>query len=94
MMAPGYEQGFAFLRGVAIDQHLLKRKREKDLVAVIAAHPQLLGIGLDEGTAVIVQGDRFEVVGASKVAIYEPHKSYYFLSAGDRFDLKTRSRLQ
>jgi len=94
MMAPGYEQGFGFLRGVAIDQHLLKRQREKDLVGVIAAHPKLLGIGLDEGTAVIVQGDRFEVAGPSKVAIYERNKPYYFLSPGDRFDLKTRTRVQ
>jgi cyanophycinase len=92
MMAPGYEQGFGFLRGVAIDQHLLKRKRENDLVGVIKTHPALLGIGLDEGTAIIVQGDRFEVAGASKVAIYEPNKPYYFLSAGDRFDLKTRTK--
>jgi cyanophycinase len=94
MMAPGYERGFGFLRGVAIDQHLLKRNRENDLVPVIKAHPSLLGIGLDEGTAVIVQGDRFEVVGPSKVAIYEPDKPYYFLSAGDRFNLKTRSRVE
>jgi cyanophycinase len=93
MMAPGYEEGFGFLRGVAVDQHLLKRKRENDMVAVIAAHPQLLGIGIDESTAVVVQGDQLEVVGPSKVAIYERGKPYYFLSAGDRFDLKTRSRL-
>ena len=93
MMAPGYEQGFGFLRGVAIDQHLLKRKRENDLVGVIRTHPALLGIGLDEGTAIIVQGDRFEVAGRSKVAIYEPSKPYYFLSEGDRFDLKTRTRV-
>src|SRR4029077_15862572 len=32
MMAPGYEEGFGFLRGVAVDQHLLKRKRENDMV--------------------------------------------------------------
>jgi cyanophycinase len=94
MMAPGYEQGFGFLRGVAIDQHLLTRKREKDLLGVVRAHPALLGIGLDEGTAVIVQGDRFEVVGRSKVAIYETGKPYYFLSAGDRFNLKTRTRVE
>ncbi|HTM50577.1 MAG TPA: cyanophycinase [Bryobacteraceae bacterium] len=92
MMAPGYEQGFAFLRGVAIDQHLLKRKRENDMIAVVKAHPALLGIGIDEGTAVIVQGDHFDVVGPSKVAIYERDKPYYFLSAGDRFDLRKRAR--
>jgi cyanophycinase len=92
MMAPGYEEGFGFLRGVAVDQHLLKRKRENDMVSVVAAHPELLGIGIDESTAVVVQGDQFEVIGPSKVAIYEHGKPYYFLTAGDRFDLKTRSR--
>ena len=35
MMAKGYEQGFGYLRGVAIDQHLLARDRQDDLVAVI-----------------------------------------------------------
>ena len=42
MMAKGYEQGFGFLRNVAVDQHLLKRKRENDLVPVVQAHPELL----------------------------------------------------
>jgi len=94
MMAPGYEKGFGFVHDVAIDQHLLTRKREKDLLAVVAAHPKLLGIGIDEGTAVVIQGDGFEVVGKSKVAIYEPNKPYYFLKAGDRFNLKARARVQ
>jgi cyanophycinase len=90
MMAPGYEQGLGFLRNVAIDQHLLARKRQEDMVAVVRAHPQLLGIGIDEGTAIVVHGDRFEVVGASRVAIYEAGKPYYFLAPGDRFDLAAR----
>ena len=97
MMAPGYEEGFGFLRGVALDQHLLTRHRENDLLPVIKRFPELLGIGLDEDTAIVVQGDRFEVLGSSKVAIYDPRyapvageKPYYFLKAGDRFDLETR----
>ena len=74
VMAPGYEQGFGFLTGVAIDQHLLTRERKSDLVDDIYAHPQLLGIGIDEHTAVVVQGDWMEVAGRSKVAIYESGK--------------------
>ena len=62
MMARGYEEGFGYLRGVAIDQHLLPRGRQDDLVAVIRAKPGLLGIGLDEPTAIVVKGDRFRVV--------------------------------
>lgn len=97
MMAKGYEQGFGYLKRVAIDQHLIARHREDDLVAVVEAHPELVGIGIDESTSIIVQGDRFEVVGRSKVAIYDGRdhgsKRYYFLGAGDRFDLKERRAL-
>lgn len=97
MMAKGYEQGFGFLKSAAIDQHLLTRKREKDLLPVIHAHPELLGIGLDEGTAIVVHGDLFHVVGPSKVAIYDPSYRpaanglpYYFLTSGQKFNLRTR----
>jgi cyanophycinase len=97
MMAKGYEQGFGHLKRVAIDQHLLPRHREQDLVAVIEAHPELLGLGIDEATAVVVQGDCFEVIGKSVVGIYdgEDHggKRYYFLNKGEQFDLKERRRV-
>ena len=97
MMAKGYEVGFGYLRGVAIDQHILPRKRAGDLVGVIAAHPELLGIGIDEATAIIVQGDRFEVIGRGVVGIYDGRehdgKRYYFIAPGERFDLKARRRV-
>ena len=95
MMAKGYEQGFGYLRGVAIDQHLIVRGREDDLVEVIDKKPELLGLGLDEPAAVIVQGDRLEVIGRSVVGIYDGKdhdgKKYFFLAPGDQFDLRLRS---
>jgi cyanophycinase len=85
------------LRGVAIDQHILPRKRADDLVEVIDAHPELLGLGIDEATAVVVEGDRFEVIGRGVVGIYDNKdhdgKRYYFLAPGERFDLKSRRRV-
>jgi cyanophycinase len=63
MMAEGYERGFAFLPGSAIDQHFAQRQREPDLLAVIHRHPGLLGIGLDEGTAIVVRQGRADVIG-------------------------------
>jgi cyanophycinase len=63
MMAEGYERGFAFLPGVAIDQHFAQRGRQPDLLPVIKRHPKLLGIGIDEGTAVVVTGSKAEVIG-------------------------------
>ncbi|MBS1809492.1 MAG: cyanophycinase [Acidobacteria bacterium] len=96
MMAPGYETGLSFFKQVAIDQHINTRKRESDLKEVITAHPDLLGIGLYESTAIVVQGDQFEVIGDGKVAITDGKqydgKPYYFLDAGEKFDLKKRRK--
>ena len=75
-------------------EHILPRCRSNDLAAVIAAHPDLLGIGIDESTAIVVHGDKFEIIGKSKVGIYDDKehdgKKYYFLSSGQKFDLKKR----
>ena len=61
-------------------------------------YPELLGIGLSEGTAILVNEDRFEVMGKWKVAIWdnthprEPwEKPFFVLSAGDVYNMKTRS---
>ena len=94
MMAPGYEVGMGFLKKAAIDQHILTRKRERDMAAVIKAHPELLGIGIDEGTAILVERNRFTVLGKSKVAITTAGTEMYFLKTGDRFDLKSRKQLK
>jgi cyanophycinase len=95
MMAPGYEAGFGLLPGTAIDQHLLARGREDDMLQVLERHPALLGIGIDEGTALVVQGDRAEVIGRGAVAFYNAADAgglpYYFLRRGSVFDLRNRS---
>lgn len=95
MMAPAYEKGFGYLPGTAIDQHLLKRNRANDLWQVMEKHPELLGIGIDESTAISVEGNRFVVLGESMVAIYDVARmhekpQHYFLSPGTVFDLALR----
>jgi cyanophycinase len=96
IMMGDHTEGFAFLANVAIDQHLIRRNRHFDLVEVIDAHPELLGVGLDEDTAIVVWGDDFEVIGSGYVAIYDSTNivgegwRFYFLAPGDRFDLSTR----
>lgn len=96
VMMGDHVEGFALLKNVGIDQHLLRRNRQFDLIEVIEAHPELLGIGLDENTAIVVEGDRFEVIGQSYVAIYDnqrqipPGGRFYFLAPGDRYDMGTR----
>jgi cyanophycinase len=95
---PEHEHGFAFLRKVAIDQHINTRNRWDDLTPVIKKYPNLLGIGLSEGTAIVVDGDKFQVIGKWKAAIhdntrvYQPwEKPYYVLSPGDVYNMKTRT---
>src|ERR1051326_5117845 len=71
MMSPGHETGMAFLRNSAVDQHVITRHRENDLDQVIDKYPKLLGIGIDESTAIVVHADQFEVIGKSKVFIHD-----------------------
>ena len=71
MMAEGYEQGFGFLRGVAIDQHFTGRNRFADMSSLMQHFPQLLGIGIDGGTAIIVEGSTANVVGKGSVHFYD-----------------------
>jgi cyanophycinase len=88
-------RGFGFLRTVAVDQHLLARQRENDLLGVLRDRPELLGIGIDEGTAMIVTGDLASIVGEGRVAIYDftdplaliPLR---YLQAGAFYDLGAR----
>jgi cyanophycinase len=103
MMAPGYEEGFGLMKGVAIDQHMLTRNRQDDLEAVVARHPELLGISIDESTAIVVHGQQFEVIGASKVAIHDGvsdpksearnGKKYFFMAPGEKYDLTKLERI-
>ena len=100
VMAPGYEEGFGLLQGAAIDQHMLTRNRQDDLEQVVAAHPDVLGIGLDESTAIVVQGQQFEVIGASKIAVHDGRsaperngKKYFFMGPGEKYDLTKLERI-
>jgi cyanophycinase len=70
-MMGDHQVGFGFIKNIAIDQHLLALNRQFDLFQILEAHPKLLGIGLDENTAIVVKGDEFEVIGRSYVAIYD-----------------------
>ncbi len=109
IMMGDHQKGFGYLTNSAIDQHLLVRNREHDLVEVLRTYPGLLGIGLDENTAIVVTGDEFEVVGESYVAIYDYNLwdenpsatktlpnggKFFFLRAGDRYNVVTRSVLR
>lgn len=63
--------GMGFLPGVVIDQHFLQRGRLGRLISALAQQPAVLGFGIDENTAVIVQDNKFEVVGEGAVTVVD-----------------------
>ena len=102
IMAFGYERGgLGFLDGVAIDQHFSQRGRHQDMTGLVKRYPQLLGIGIDESTAIVVQKSTARVVGRGKVHFYDRNQpvspgepDYVALTAGSEYDLVKRKVLK
>ena len=68
--------GFGFLKTVIIDQHFLKRKRHNRTISTVIEHPNLVGVAIDESTAIVVYpDDTFEVLGNNQVLVYDPTES-------------------
>jgi cyanophycinase len=109
IMMGDHEAGFGYIKNVAIDQHLLARNRQFDIFNILEKRPELLGIGLDESTAIIVQGNEFEVIGKSYVVVFDgsfwsregsdlkklpqANSLFYFLRSGDKYNLQKRKVL-
>jgi len=69
-------RGFGFIQGAIIDQHFVRRKRHNRLISLVAENPKLLGIGIDESTAIIVGPDNtFEVVGERNVIVFDASRA-------------------
>jgi cyanophycinase len=102
----GQETGFGFITNIAIDQHHLARNRQYDMFELLERKPEILGIGIDENTAILVEHNQFEVIGEKYVTIYDgtfwspyfdnidtlknDEEKFYFLSSGCKYDLKKR----
>ena len=66
------DTGLAFLQQVTIDQHFSQRQRLARLLSVIAQHPELIGVGIDEDTALIItKKGSVEVIGSGAVTLLD-----------------------
>lgn len=97
IMAEGYERGFNFLPGTAIDQHFAQRNRFDELRHLVDTYPQYLGIGIDEATGIVVRGQIAEVIGRNQVHFFDGNRrtedgkpTLQSLSAGGLYDLGKR----
>ena len=106
IMMGDHEEGLGFITNIAIDQHVIARNRQFDMFEILKNRPELLGIAIDESTAIVVKGDTFKVIGKSYVIMYDgtfwsregsrlkklPPKDqlFYYLKKGDRYNLRER----
>ncbi|KAI0182067.1 hypothetical protein GGR52DRAFT_66462 [Hypoxylon sp. FL1284] len=101
-----HQVGFGFVRDVAIDQHVLVRNRQFDMFQILALRPELLGVAVDENTALVVHKNDAQVYRGTYVVVYDgtfwsregadgknapgSDAVFYFLKDGDRYDLGKR----
>jgi len=97
--------GLGLLPNVTVDQHFLRRRRHNRLISVVLEHPTVVGIGIDESTALVVSTTSpWEVIGASQATVYDARRSVvtpagktlgasdirmHVLPAGSMFDITT-----
>jgi cyanophycinase-like exopeptidase len=87
---------FRLLTKVAINPHVTSARRDAELVNIIDAHPEILGLGIEDEAAIVVNRNMFEVIGTGRVAVYDNVRRnglwFYWLTSGERFNLATWSR--
>jgi cyanophycinase len=68
--------GFGFLDNVIFDQHFVVRKRHNRLISLVLENPKLVGIGIDEDTAILIYpNNKFRVYGTGSVIVFDARKS-------------------
>lgn len=103
IMVGDHEEGLGFVKNIAIDQHTLARNRHYDMFEVLDVYPNLLGMAIDENTAVLVTGNSFEVLGQHYVLVYDGtywdqktgsyqkgDKVFHLMRAGGKYDMSSR----
>lgn len=85
-------RGFSLLSGAVVDQHFSQRGRHARLLKVLEDYPGLLGLGVDEGTALVVQGNHLRVLGEARVTVCIPAEAHratlvYRLKPGEEVEL-------
>lgn len=115
IMVGDYQHGFGYIQNIAIDQHIVPRRRQLDMLKILEDSEKqmkpefnreaMLGLGVDEDTAIVVKGNQFEVIGkpSGLVFVYDPrkwtaktlpHDKYITLKPGEWYHLKHRKQIK
>ncbi len=77
-----FAEGLGLINNAIIDQHFVIRSRHNRLITAVLENPKVPGIGIDESTAILVSGNRAEVVGNSQVLVFRNTGKKSQLKAG------------
>ena len=77
-----FKEGLGLLKSAIIDQHFIVRSRYNRLLSALAKYPSYTCIGIDEATAIIVQGNKVKVTGESQVIVMRKPKQLKITSKG------------
>ena len=70
--------GLGVLPNIIVDQHFHNRNRMARLITAVAAHPDLLGVGIDEDTCAVFESDQImKVIGKGTVTIVDSGEVSY-----------------
>jgi cyanophycinase len=92
----GVRRGLGLVPNVIFDQHFLVRQRHNRLFGLVIMHPKMLGMGIDEDTAVMIEDNRdLTVVGRAQVMFVDGRKGSMdmrvgVLSPGESYDVVKR----
>lgn len=94
------KDGIGLLNEVIVDQHFIVRQRQNRLIGLVLKYSNLLGVGIDEDTALFVKDNRIgEVLGNSQIMVFDAKKTnepmkVFMLKKGEKFDLQKRRKIK
>lgn len=86
ILYPGYTRGLGLIEGIVFDAHFRERERYGAFRDVVHQYPQLLGIGVDAETALLIQGTTAEVLGENGVNVYDARSGGELAEEGVAFE--------
>jgi len=72
-----FAPGMNMVEGTVIDTHFSQRSRHGRLLTAVAHHPQAIGLGIDERTAMVIRGNEFKVLGEGVVTVFDGSQMRY-----------------
>ncbi len=86
-------KGLGLAESMIIDQHFVERERMNRLLGAIVDHPQQIGVGIGERTAIVVRGQKFTVIGAGSVVVVDARSAAINANREDKLQTATNVRV-